>query len=186
MATQTITYTNKVDLYTDSSIADINKVKASDMNEIKSVVNNNANEIPIVQNTYGTGTNKVYSCDYINGVDLYTNLNGSKDTITLSDNPFNYTRIDIIFGPPGVLTDYAPNQMTTYPKFSNWWTMTYNWQENSWGGILGQKITYEVNGTTYQITRSRTNYLGGNYQGFSNYWSNYTDGMMIVKVIGYK
>lgn len=43
MATQTITYTNKADLYTDSSIADINKVKASDMNEIKSVVNNNAN-----------------------------------------------------------------------------------------------------------------------------------------------
>ena len=36
-----ITYTNKVDLYEDTSIADINKVKASDMNEIKTVVNNN-------------------------------------------------------------------------------------------------------------------------------------------------
>lgn len=41
MAVQTITYTNKVDLNT-TAVADINKVNASDLNEIKSVVNNNA------------------------------------------------------------------------------------------------------------------------------------------------
>ena len=42
MAVQTITYDNKVALNTNPDIADINKVTDNDMNEIKSVVNNNA------------------------------------------------------------------------------------------------------------------------------------------------
>ena len=49
-----ITYTNKVDLYEDTSIADINKVKASDMNEIKTVVNNNDNTTTNNTNAIGT------------------------------------------------------------------------------------------------------------------------------------
>lgn len=40
-----ITYDNKVDLQVASNIANINKVTASDMNEIKDVVNGNANEV---------------------------------------------------------------------------------------------------------------------------------------------
>ena len=51
-----ITYTNKVDLYEDTSIADINKVKASDMNEIKTVVNNNDNTTTTNTNAIGTLT----------------------------------------------------------------------------------------------------------------------------------
>lgn len=35
-----ITYDTKVALYENSGIADINKVKADDMNEIKNVINN--------------------------------------------------------------------------------------------------------------------------------------------------
>lgn len=49
-----ITYTNKVDLYEDTSIADINKVKASDMNEIKTVVNNNDDTTTNNTNAIGT------------------------------------------------------------------------------------------------------------------------------------
>ena len=41
---QTISYTNKTALNMNSSIADVNKCNASDLNEIKSVVNTNANE----------------------------------------------------------------------------------------------------------------------------------------------
>lgn len=44
MAVQTITYTDKVALNENPNVADINKVTDDDMNEIKSVVNNNANE----------------------------------------------------------------------------------------------------------------------------------------------
>lgn len=41
---QTISYTNKSALNQNSSIADINKCNASDMNSIKTVVNANASE----------------------------------------------------------------------------------------------------------------------------------------------
>lgn len=41
---QTIGYTNKSALNQNAGIADINKCNASDMNEIKSVVNTNASE----------------------------------------------------------------------------------------------------------------------------------------------
>lgn len=44
MAIQTITYPDKVALNENQSVADINKVTDDDMNEIKEVVNNNANE----------------------------------------------------------------------------------------------------------------------------------------------
>lgn len=43
MAIQTIGYANKVTLNENTDVADVNKVKADDMNEIKSVVNANAN-----------------------------------------------------------------------------------------------------------------------------------------------
>ena len=45
MAIQTITYSDKQAMATHPSIPDVNKVTDSDMNEIKSVVNNNASEI---------------------------------------------------------------------------------------------------------------------------------------------
>ena len=76
-----ITYTNKVDLYEDTSIADINKVKASDMNEIKTVVNNNDNNTTANTNAIGTlselnTTNKSSIVEAMNelftmGVDSY-------------------------------------------------------------------------------------------------------------------
>lgn len=45
MAVQSITYGNKTQIYANNDVADANKVKADDMNEIKSVVNNNATEL---------------------------------------------------------------------------------------------------------------------------------------------
>ena len=45
MAVQTITYDNKSYINQNSSIAATNKVQDTDMNEIKSVVNNNASEL---------------------------------------------------------------------------------------------------------------------------------------------
>ena len=104
MAVQTITYTNKADLYTDSSIADINKVKASDMNQIKSVVNNNATELthkPNIQTSYNTSTTDTYSCNYANevygGILLWTNSNPTSDfaaqTVPISLSNYKFVRI---------------------------------------------------------------------------------------------
>ena len=66
MALQNISYTNKEALNQNSSVADINKVKADDMNEIKSVVNNTANAIVdyIVETGTTTGTGDVAGWKY--------------------------------------------------------------------------------------------------------------------------
>lgn len=50
MAVQTITYGDKSYLNQNADIPATNKVQDTDMNEIKSVVNNNANEVENIQN----------------------------------------------------------------------------------------------------------------------------------------
>lgn len=69
MAVQSITYQDKQALNTNEDISDVNKCNASDMNEIKSVVNNNANILQ-GQTTYSlneTDTRKIW----INGKPIY-------------------------------------------------------------------------------------------------------------------
>jgi hypothetical protein len=68
MAIQTITYSDKQAMGTQPSIPDINKVTDSDMNEIKSVVNENANILK-ESNTYST-TEKVVGT-WIDGKPIY-------------------------------------------------------------------------------------------------------------------
>lgn len=78
MAVNTITYANKVNLNENSGIAEINKVTDANMNEIKSVVNNNATELSNLQ-----------------GSILWTNPNPSAavnngTTATLSSDDYDY------------------------------------------------------------------------------------------------
>lgn len=73
MAINTITYANKSAIYTNSSIPDANKVNDSDMNEIKTVVNDNANLMGDLS-TLNT-TNKSTIVGSIN--EINTNLNNS-------------------------------------------------------------------------------------------------------------
>lgn len=71
-----ITFVNKVDLYEDTSIPDINKVKASDMNEIKNIVNENDDNFEIYANAQGNiadldttdKTNLVNAINEVNGI----------------------------------------------------------------------------------------------------------------------
>lgn len=82
MAVQTITYDDKQYLNQNSDIADVNKCNDTDLNEIKSVVNNNATEL----------TN-------ITGQILWTNPNPtsnfSAQPITLNNN--NYDMYEVIY-----------------------------------------------------------------------------------------
>lgn len=68
MAIQTITYSDKQAMGTQPSIPDENKVTDSDMNEIKNVVNENANILE-ESNTYST-TEKVVGT-WIDGKPIY-------------------------------------------------------------------------------------------------------------------
>lgn len=74
MAVQSISYGDKTDLNT-TSVPDANKVKASDMNDVKSVVNNNATELGTTQTQLGNlntfdNTEKVVGT-WIDGKPLY-------------------------------------------------------------------------------------------------------------------
>ena len=69
-----ITYDNKVDLQVASNIANINKVTASDMNEIKSAVNDNDDNITTIDTSVGdittlTTTDKTSVVNAINELD---------------------------------------------------------------------------------------------------------------------
>jgi len=96
-----ITYSNKVALNENSSIADINKVNASDMNEIKSVVNENYNEVGDITNL--TTTDKTSVVNAINEVNR-------KDIITVYVTS-NHTASSA--------TDYIPNSLTINTQLGN-------------------------------------------------------------------
>ena len=82
MALSTITYSNKSDINSNSSVQAINKVQASDMNEIKTVVNAGINQI-----------------NNLTGKVLWTNSSPnnafSSQTITL--NSSSYDMIEIFY-----------------------------------------------------------------------------------------
>lgn len=106
-----ITYENKVALNVNSDIADVNKCNATDLNEIKNVVNenddnttNNSNAIGTLSNLNTTSKNNLVSAiNEVNAnaknlkpVQLYSYTGTNKQTsITLSDSYSNYKFIEI-------------------------------------------------------------------------------------------
>ena len=95
-----ITYQNKVALNENPEIADINKVKASDMNEIKSVVNTNSQTS---SNNFGLGTDTWTSSGTYSIGDIvvyndntYKNLTGTNTTTTPDQDSTNWEVIPLI------------------------------------------------------------------------------------------
>ena len=96
MALTEITYTNKETLNEQPSIADKNKVKADDMNEIKSVVNTNAGKVGDLANLDTTSTSSIVAAinevkgqlkttEVYNGTPtLYTSEGDSRNVITVN------------------------------------------------------------------------------------------------------
>ena len=68
-----ITYENKVALNVNSDIADVNKCNASDLNEIKNVVNTNDDNVGLLSNL--TTTDKSSAVAAINEINAKTNVN---------------------------------------------------------------------------------------------------------------
>lgn len=88
MAVQTITYGDKSYLNQNADIPATNKVQDTDMNEIKSVVNNNANET----------SNNTTNISNITGKILWTNPSpssaiSSATTITLSSSDYDMLEV---------------------------------------------------------------------------------------------
>lgn len=97
MAINTITYANKSYINQNQSVADTNKVNAADMNEIKSVVNANANIVGDSSDLEETDV--ITELNNIKGKILWTNSNPTNNfsgtTITL--NSSDYDMYEIIY-----------------------------------------------------------------------------------------
>ena len=100
MAINLIGYSDKADINVNSNVPDTNKVKADDMNEIKSVVNSNSNLMGDVANIDDTSI-----VDYLNnhtkGTLLWTNTNMGDDDYFTSQSIFidmsPYDIIEVFF-----------------------------------------------------------------------------------------
>lgn len=126
MAIQTITYSDKTALNSNSGVADANKVNATDMNEIKSVVNNNASETSTnttkITNATTYSTNEVAIGTWIDSSIIYRkviSMTGT-GTQTKAHGITNLKRVINIYGLQGNESGYSyPNNNTIYPYTIN-------------------------------------------------------------------
>lgn len=144
MSINTITYSNKSDA-TTTATPDINKIKAADMNEIKTVVNANANGVGDISTLTTTATTVVGAINEINSglasVELDTlGSTTSTDEKTLGSYtiPSNGTYLILA----QIETNYSGTsgrELLTYIKKNGTEISSYN-------GI--------INGSTYTLTRN--------------------------------
>ena len=164
MAVQTITYGDKSYLNQNADIPATNKVQDTDMNEIKSVVNNNANELINLQANI-----------------LYNSTTPNNGTVALNDDYTNYTYLEII----GVGADGG--MVSTKVKTSNLQggatinLVGTSFRDNQTTLCFWVSTLSATNSTTLTPQTTKWVYLTANVQGISD--GNY---MGILSVLGYK
>lgn len=177
MAIQTITYDNKVALNENPGIADVNKVTDDDMNEIKSVVNNNANNIGDLSNLQTTVTSSlVGAVNVLAPTILFDNANNSSLDVVLNDSAANYSYLDVFF------TDRNSNARFGYTKVNNP-------NGNNFGAALitAQASEVQIKCASYSVSGTSITSV---YQHAITLKSAtpemWTNNIYIIKVIGYK
>lgn len=95
MAVSTITYSDKSDINVNSNVPSTNKIQATDMNEIKSVVNNNSSELSKLQ---GYSTVETVIGTWIDGEPIY------RKVINFTNTSTNWETIDTIANMDEVVT----------------------------------------------------------------------------------
>lgn len=96
MAVQTISYADKSYINENPSVATTNKITDTDMNEIKSVVNNNAGEFSALETTINNTINGLFKIKYYEG-QITVGANASA-TVNLGSTPSitGYTLVGIL------------------------------------------------------------------------------------------
>lgn len=171
MAVQTITYDDKSYLNQNSDIADTNKVNDTDMNMIKSVVNNNATET----------SNNTTAIANLTPVSLYDDPTGSTTTFALSDTITNYKYIEIM----AKKTDddgLFPTQKF-YTNNQNNIMLLYNASYGVSGGAYIGGQVFTISGTSVTFTRYYRAIVVG---GQTPYAASSTTNVSVLKIIGYK
>lgn len=163
MAVQTITYGDKNYLNQNADIPATNKVQDTDMNEIKSVVNNNATEF------------NNFKQELIPTV-LYENQSGSASNITLNDSISNYSFYEITFSRGG--NGYNTVRMST-DFLTNVCLIT-----SFYGGNLYRIYMANISISGTSLTRNYGRYL--NVADNAPLSTGEESSVLIYKVIGYK
>lgn len=171
MAVQTITYEDKQYLNQNADIPATNKVQDTDMNEIKSVVNNNANET----------SNNTTAIENLTPVSLYDEPTGSTTAFALSDTITNYKYIEIM---AKKTDDYElfPTQKF-YTNNQDNIMLLYNAGYGVIGGAYVAGQVFTISGTSVTFTRYYRAIVVG---GQTPYAASSTTNVMVLKIIGYK
>ena len=172
-----IEYDDKTSL-TTSSLPRANKCTAEDLNEIKEVVNTNADELNENTSNIEEIQQEVAK---LNGTILFENANGvgSGTNITLSETSANYSYLEIFYG-----------------RSSTENTLSSVKVENPNGKQFGMSIMYASSNTLMQLygARMRINgtsltWSGSTFTTISNTSissTSATDALKVYKIIGYK
>lgn len=176
-----ITYDDKISL-TTSALPRANKCTDDDLNEIKQVVNDNADELD--ENTQSIETITTNISDLTNkiiGTTLFENTNGigSGTDITLSETSANFDYLEIFYG-----------------RSSTENTLSSVKVENPNGKQFGMSIVYASSDTLIQLYGARMRISGTSLSwsgstittisGTNISSTTATDALKVYKIIGYK
>lgn len=152
MAVQTITYDNKQYLNQNTSIADVNKINDTDMNEIKSVVNNNAIEVTNIINAEEYSTNEVQTNKtWIDGKPIY------RKCFNIGNLPNNTTK-QIAHGISNMSTTIKINGTAIRSTDNDTLPIPYvTFNANNSGGIV---IYIDSTNIVLRTTTDRSAYVG--------------------------
>lgn len=162
-----ITYNTKVALNENQSVADENKCNASDLNEIKSVVNGNFDDI-------------MQEINDLKPVILYTNDSGSTANITLSETSANFSALEIFYGADGF---YYSTGKIYNPNSKKVGLFTPYISENVDRRVFVYTSDWQISGTSVNFMKAENKYMNEN-NAIASYGTN--SYIRIYKVIGYK
>lgn len=158
MAVQTITYEDKSYLNQNADIPATNKVQDTDMNEIKSVVNNNANETNTnTNNITNILSAEIYSTSEVKTNYLWTNnkpiyrkvITGQCTTANNWETIGSVTNIDRLIEAKGIIGGYLP-----FPTFV---TTSYNASiQKSGSNIQARTVGYTNTEMTIVLLYTKT------------------------------
>jgi hypothetical protein len=164
-----ITYDDKVSL-TTSALPRANKCTDDDLNEIKQVVNDNADELD--ENT----TN----IEGLQGTILFENEDGVNTNITLNETAANFDYIEIFFAKDGSTDGYASTRIFSPDGKKANLNMSKGSANNT---IIFYNSEFLISGTSITLDSGKSIAFinTGTVTGFSN-----TGELKIFKVVGYK
>ena len=163
MSINTITYANKSYINQNASVPDINKVNDSDMNEIKSVVNDNANLMGDVSTLTTTANNVVGAINEINSkTDVYSSTETKTNEVWIDGRPIYRKTFTMNIG---TATTFSQAHGITISNMANIWIDMGNsfFINETVSQPMGHYASSEDNSRAYLTATTINCYFGSIY-----------------------